>query len=357
MTHLTKLVNKDADNWDSFLDPIIFAYRVNVQSSTKMTPFELMYGVRARLPVDLLNASAYIGVCDGTVDEAAQMERMTFFKEKVCGVRDKARSNISEAQEKQKRQYDIKHKGPEYKVGDKVIKYNRRRDTRMGNKLDKRYTGPYEVHEVLGKGVYRLRDGDKILSQVANANNLKLWNEQGVSSTSSSEIPMETTSEKDKQGEIKKNATGESEENELWVPDLNLFQIDREEIRSGAWLSDRVIDAVNKLVNNFMGTGERQSSLLAQFPLGFDRVTTECVQILHDRDHWVLTGRLNGKVMYMDSLSRKVSPNLTRQLCQLYASSDSPTALYHAVSSQIPMIVVCMLPHSPLRLLQMNATI
>jgi len=60
---------------------------------------------------------------------------------------------------------------------------------------------------------------------------------------------------------------------------------------------------------------------------GDNLIKFDCVQILHDRDHWVLTGRLNGKVMYMDSLSRTVSPNLTRQLCQLYGSSDSPTAL------------------------------
>ena len=47
---MAKLVNDNGDDWDLYLDRIAFAYRVNQQASTKKSPFELMYGVRARLP-------------------------------------------------------------------------------------------------------------------------------------------------------------------------------------------------------------------------------------------------------------------------------------------------------------------
>ena len=40
---LIKLVNKEQDNWDEFLDGVLFAYRTSVQKSTQVTPFELMY--------------------------------------------------------------------------------------------------------------------------------------------------------------------------------------------------------------------------------------------------------------------------------------------------------------------------
>ena len=40
------------------------------------------------------------------------------------------------------------------------------------------------IHELLGKGVYRLRDGDNVLKQTANAANLKRYHEQ-VSPSSS----------------------------------------------------------------------------------------------------------------------------------------------------------------------------
>ena len=95
----------------------------------------------------------------------------------LIGKREEARENIKAAQAKQKEKYDIKHAPPSYKVGDKVLKFNRRRDTRMGDKLAPRFTGPYEIFEVLVKGVYRLKDGDKVMKQVVNAINLKIWHE------------------------------------------------------------------------------------------------------------------------------------------------------------------------------------
>lgn len=40
---LVKLTNEDQDNWDEYLDGVLFAYRTSQQKSTKLTPFELMY--------------------------------------------------------------------------------------------------------------------------------------------------------------------------------------------------------------------------------------------------------------------------------------------------------------------------
>src|SRR6218665_3335373 len=53
VTHLMKVVNEESTDWDDHIQSIVFAYRVNRQESTKFTPFELMYGVKARLPIDL----------------------------------------------------------------------------------------------------------------------------------------------------------------------------------------------------------------------------------------------------------------------------------------------------------------
>ena len=42
------------DNWDEFLPFVQFAYNTSVNATTKCTPFEIMYGRKPRLPLDLL---------------------------------------------------------------------------------------------------------------------------------------------------------------------------------------------------------------------------------------------------------------------------------------------------------------
>jgi len=133
----------------------------------------MLYGVKPRLPIDLADS----GDCDtADLDAEARTERAIQFAEGLQSHRKTAQENITAAQSKQKNRYDLKHAPPTYKVGDKVLKYYRRRDTRKGDKLKPRYTGPYVICDVglLGRGVYRLKDGDKVLTQAANATNLKL---------------------------------------------------------------------------------------------------------------------------------------------------------------------------------------
>jgi transposase InsO family protein len=40
---LVKLVRKEQDDWDMYIDGVLFAYRTSTQKSTKATPFELMF--------------------------------------------------------------------------------------------------------------------------------------------------------------------------------------------------------------------------------------------------------------------------------------------------------------------------
>jgi hypothetical protein len=48
------MVGKNEDQWESYLESVLFAYRTSKQASTKYSPFFVMYGREPRLPVDLL---------------------------------------------------------------------------------------------------------------------------------------------------------------------------------------------------------------------------------------------------------------------------------------------------------------
>ena len=53
-TLLRAYVSKNQKDWCEYLDLVLFAYRTSVHSSTGFSPFELVYGRAARLPMHLL---------------------------------------------------------------------------------------------------------------------------------------------------------------------------------------------------------------------------------------------------------------------------------------------------------------
>ena len=48
-------MNERCDDWDELIPGVLFAYHTSVHSSTKCTPFEVMYERKAKLPIDWPN--------------------------------------------------------------------------------------------------------------------------------------------------------------------------------------------------------------------------------------------------------------------------------------------------------------
>jgi hypothetical protein len=299
-------------------------------------------------------------------DVEARRQRILDLGEAMVEQRNRALENIAGAQAKQKQRYDIKHQGSSYNIGDRVLKCNRRRDTRMGDKLQPRYTGPFVIHEFVSPGVYRLKDGEKILKQVVNAKNLKLFIEQGSPESRSSQprTPRKSSLSSAYSTPCKGKSTNKASADQAtppppppkgkstnkasadqatppppppkgkstnkasadqakpqspWIPDLNLNLDDRSLLLAvDGWLNDKIIDAVNKLVALEVGGDMSQTTLLSQGQHGFRAKLFEGVQILHDVNHWVATACIGGEVQVADSLRRPLSAHVGKQLRQLY---------------------------------------
>jgi hypothetical protein len=89
-------------------------------------------------------------------------------------VNEKAKNNIVIAQQMQKKRYDALHKPPSFEVGDMVWRYNGRKDTRKGGKLDWSWTGPYKILARTKRGTYHLQNQSGLnLKQAVSSIHLK----------------------------------------------------------------------------------------------------------------------------------------------------------------------------------------
>ena len=168
--------NDFQENFGDFLDTCVYAYNTSRHDSTRFTPFELMFGRQAVLPIDVRSDAVEVvedvfNACDEEV-----VQRMAEAKKTTL---EKAKSNIVAAQEKQKQTYDRKHcTNPDvYSVGSAVLKKDFTRKKRKGGKLDSNWIGPFTITKYLGKGLYRLESFDDpptVISRV-NGVHLKPW--------------------------------------------------------------------------------------------------------------------------------------------------------------------------------------
>ena len=50
---LMKFIHEKKELWEDFLDTSVYAYNTSVHESSKYSPYELMFGRKAILPIDL----------------------------------------------------------------------------------------------------------------------------------------------------------------------------------------------------------------------------------------------------------------------------------------------------------------
>jgi len=61
---LSKMTNERGGQWDEFIDSSLFAYNTSVHESTHYSPFAVMFGHKATLPVHL-DIDATTHLCKG----------------------------------------------------------------------------------------------------------------------------------------------------------------------------------------------------------------------------------------------------------------------------------------------------
>ena len=104
---LCKYIQEKKEKWDVYLDTCSFAYDTSKHESTKFTPFEIMFGRKAILPLDL-DAGVHQGPCNEA--EVTIFSQETEIQQKRVTAQTftggSAEKHYFSAQKKQKEQYN-----------------------------------------------------------------------------------------------------------------------------------------------------------------------------------------------------------------------------------------------------------
>eukprot|EP00731_Ephydatia_muelleri_P004469 Em0002g645a len=157
---LAKFVSTKQTVWSSYLDTCTFAYNTSRHESSTYTPFQLMFGRQAILPVD-------IDLQKESGDELHHKYQMlndpdiVAVQHKHQVILEDAKKHILDAQRnKSKREL--------------VMKKNFRRKKMKGGKLQDRFDGPHRVVKKMPHGVYELISKDGTLIR-ATGGHLKMY--------------------------------------------------------------------------------------------------------------------------------------------------------------------------------------
>ena len=178
---LKRMCAERPQDWDRYINPLLFAYRETPQASLGFSPFELLYGRSVRGPMSILKE-----LWSGDVDVPEVRSTYQF----VIDLRDRleqtcklARDELGKSSARMRRYYNRGARARKFNVGDLVLLLL----PTDHNKLLMQWKGPFPVIEKVGDMDYRVRIGSGV--KVFHANLLKRYVARNEVETSESTMP------------------------------------------------------------------------------------------------------------------------------------------------------------------------
>ncbi|KAI8500155.1 hypothetical protein Bbelb_217210 [Branchiostoma belcheri] len=147
---LRAYVASNQRDWDEHLPAVKFAYNTSCHATTGFSPFFLLHGREARLPIHLMaRVPTFVGEVHDYV-EVIQNRLPLVFK--------MVQENTQQQQRRQKELFDQKTYGKPYEIGDTVFVLNKQVGKGLARKLARKYDGPFEVVRRIGDLTYEVRN-------------------------------------------------------------------------------------------------------------------------------------------------------------------------------------------------------
>nr|KYP39784.1 Retrovirus-related Pol polyprotein from transposon 17.6 [Cajanus cajan] len=173
LTELKKRLGEAKGAWAEQLPEVLWAYRCTPQSTTQETPFRLVYGSDAMIPVEIGEPSFR----RAHFNESNNDTQLRVNLDIVENIRERAQVVAEATKQRYKRRFDSRVKLREFREGDLVWRATgeARKDPRQG-KLAPNWDGPFRIRHNLNNGAYKLEylSGEPI-SRTWNSSHLKVY--------------------------------------------------------------------------------------------------------------------------------------------------------------------------------------
>ena len=152
-------------DWEYHLQKVCMAYNTSKQATTGYSPFFLMFGREARLPVDVMYESRHQ---EGTITDYVQR-----LKSSLSTAFEKVRDHVGTNQERQQEFYNRKVHGELHKPGSLVWLFNPAVPRGRAKKFHRPWTGPYRILAKLSDSNYSIQNVRNHKKKVVHFDRLK----------------------------------------------------------------------------------------------------------------------------------------------------------------------------------------
>lgn len=137
--YLKHYIHPQQHDWDKYVPIAMFCYNTHVHSSTKFMPYELVFGIKPRIPNSFTSTPEFKYTYDAYHNQ---------LQHRLQKSHEIARKNLIEMKEKAKTRYDRTSTSHKFQVGDFVYLKNEVTKKGLSKKLSPDFTGPYEIIEI-----------------------------------------------------------------------------------------------------------------------------------------------------------------------------------------------------------------
>jgi len=165
---LKRRISSARTSWPEEIPQILWAYHTTPQTTTHETPFNLVYGTDALLPIELGNPTRE------RVPPEADYQSIHGNLDVLEEVRELARITSEATRRRVERRYQTKVRPRNFKENDLVLR--KAHAAELEDKLSPKWVGPFRIQKVLLGGAYKLETLDgTIIPRTWNAANLRFY--------------------------------------------------------------------------------------------------------------------------------------------------------------------------------------